>query len=171
MKRIFITIICLLVVKVFLYAQRPRNPLKAQVDTAPITYNNPIIPGFYSDPGVCCVGDDYYIVNSTFEYFPGVPVFHRKDLINWEQIGYCITRTTQLPIAPNIFAATIRYNEGIFYMITTNIRNGGNFIVTTRDPAGEWSDPIWIEASGIDPDLFFDDVWKGIPDFINICTV
>jgi len=126
----------------------------------PITFHNPIIPGFFSDPSVCRVGEDYYLVNSTFEYFPGVPVFHSKDLVNWELIGYCIDRPNQLPAGLNIFATTIRYHEGNFYMITTNIGAGGNFIVTATNPAGPWSDPIWIEARGIDPDLFFDDDGK-----------
>ena len=123
---------------------------------APVTYHNPVIPGFWSDPSVCRVGEDYYLVNSTFEYFPGVPVFHSKDLVNWEQIGYCIDRPTQLPKGLNIFATTIRYHEGTFYMITTNIGAEGNFYVTAKNPAGPWSDPIIIQAQGIDPDLFFD---------------
>ena len=123
----------------------------------PVTFHNPIIPGFFSDPSVCRVGEDYYLVNSTFEYFPGVPVFHSKDLVNWELIGYCIDRPDQLPKGLNIFATTIRHHEGTFYMITTNVGAGGNFYVTSTDPAGPWSDPIWVEARGIDPDLFFDD--------------
>ncbi|MCJ7446518.1 MAG: glycoside hydrolase family 43 protein [Bacteroidales bacterium] len=126
----------------------------------PVTFNNPVIPGFFSDPSVCRAGEDYYLVNSTFEYFPGVPVFHSKDLVNWEMIGYCIDRPTQLPKGLNIYATTIRYHEGTFYMITTNLGVGGNFYVTATDPAGPWSDPIWIEAQGIDPDLFFDDDGK-----------
>ncbi len=123
----------------------------------PVTFRNPIIPGFFSDPSVCRVGEDYYLVNSTFEYFPGVPVFHSKDLVNWEQIGYCIDRPSQLPEGLNIFATTIRHHQGTFYMITTNVGAGGNFYVTATNPAGPWSDPIFIEAKGIDPDLFFDD--------------
>ena len=124
-------------------------------------YQNPIIPGFHPDPSVCRVGDDFYIVNSSFEYFPGVPIFHSKDLVNWEQIGYCLTRDSQLPLqkcgaSAGIYATTIRYNEGIFYMTTTNVSGGGNFIVTATDPAGEWSDPVWLETTGIDPDLFFE---------------
>jgi xylan 1,4-beta-xylosidase len=126
----------------------------------PVTYTNPVIPGFWSDPSVCWVGEDYYLVNSTFEYFPGVPVFHSKDLVNWELIGYCIDRPTQLPKDLNIFATTIRYHEGTFYMITTNIGGGGNFYVTATNPAGPWSDPVFIEAQGIDPDLFFDEDGK-----------
>jgi xylan 1,4-beta-xylosidase len=124
-------------------------------------YQNPIIPGFHPDPSVCRVGDDFYIVNSSFEYFPGVPIFHSKDLVNWEQIGYCLTRESQLPLqkcgaSAGIYATTIRYNEGIFYMITTNVSGLGNFIVTATNPAGEWSEPIKVETTGIDPDLFFE---------------
>ena len=125
-----------------------------------ITYRNPVIPGFYSDPSVCRVGDDYYLVTSTFEYFPGVPVFHSKDLVNWELIGHCIDRPDQLPKGLNIFACTIRYHDGIFYMITTNMMAEWNFYVTATNPAGPWSDPVLIEVGGIDPDLFFDDDGK-----------
>ncbi len=125
------------------------------------TYSNPIIPGFHSDPSVCRVGDDYYLITSTFEYFPGIPVFHSKDLVNWEQIGYCIDRKEQFPNGMNLFAATIRYHDGVFYMINTNITGGGNFYVTATNPAGPWSNPIWLkDLGGIDPDLFWDDNGK-----------
>ncbi len=132
--------------------------------TAPqnITYQNPVISGFYPDPSICRVGDDYYTVHSTFEYFPGVPVLHSKDLVHWEKIGYCLTRKSQLPLekmraSGGIFAPTIRYHDGTFYMITTNVYGGGNFFVTAKNPAGPWSEPVWIEEEGIDPSLFFDD--------------
>ncbi len=128
-------------------------------------YRNPVLPGFYPDPSVCRVGDDYYMVNSTFNYFPAVPVHHSRDLIHWEQIGHCITRPTQtrlqnIGVWNGIYAPTIRYHEGTFYMVTTNVSGGGNFYVTTKDPAGEWSDPIYVREGGIDPDLFFDDDGK-----------
>jgi xylan 1,4-beta-xylosidase len=124
-------------------------------------YRNPVIPGFNPDPSVCRVGNDYYLVTSTFEYFPGVPVYHSEDLINWEQIGYCLTRKSQLPLdncwsSGGIYAPTIRYNNGTFYMVTTNVSGGGNFYVHTKDPAGEWSEPLWVKQGGIDPTLFFD---------------
>ncbi len=126
-----------------------------------VTYQNPIIPGFHSDPSVCRVGIDYYLITSTFEYFPGVPVFHSKDMVNWEKIGYCLDRKEQIPNGINIFAATIRHHEGTFYMITTNIIGGGNFYVTATNPAGPWSDPVWLkDLSGIDPDLFWDEDGK-----------
>src|SRR5688500_18407768 len=126
------------------------NAFSAVTDrTEPVTYHNPVVPGFFSDPSVCRVGDDYYLVNSSFEYFPGVPVFHSKDLVNWELIGYCITRLTQLPKGLNIFATTIRHHNGTFYMITTNVGGEGNFYVTATNPAGPWSDPVFIKAQGI----------------------
>lgn len=126
-----------------------------------ITYRNPVIPGFYPDPSICKVGDDYYLVTSTFEYFPGVPVFHSKDLVNWTQIGYCINRKEQLPMGVNIFAPNIQHHDGLFYMITTNFGGkGGNFYVTAEKPEGPWSEPQWVDLRGIDPDLFFDDNGK-----------
>lgn len=124
-------------------------------------YKNPVISGFYPDPSICRVGEDYYLATSTFEYFPGVPVFHSKDLINWKQIGHCLTRKSQLPLencgpSSGIYAPTIRFHEGVFYMTTTNLHSGGNFYVTTTDPAGEWSEPIYVKQGGIDPTIFFD---------------
>ncbi len=137
------------------------NPFKARVDpNAPVTYRNPVIPGFYSDPSVVRVGEDYYLVTSTFEYFPGIPVFHSRDLVHWEQIGHAIDRPDQLPQGMNVFACTLRYHDGTFYIINTNVGRGGNFFVTATDPAGPWSDPIWVKMGGIDPDLFFDDDGK-----------
>lgn len=124
-------------------------------------YKNPIIRGFHPDPSICKVDKDYFLVTSSFEYLPGVPLFHSKDLINWTQIGHCLTRDSQIDLknskcSGGIFAPTIRYYEGTFYMITTNITKG-NFIVKTTDPFGEWSDPIWINRMGIDPSLYWED--------------
>jgi alpha-N-arabinofuranosidase len=128
-------------------------------------FTNPIIPGFYPDPSGCRVGEDYYLVTSTFEYFPGVPVFHSRDLVHWRQIGHCLTRPSQLPLAKigssgGIYAPTIRHHDGKFYMVTTNVSQGKHFYVTADDPAGEWSEPVWISREGIDPSLFFDDDGK-----------
>ena len=128
-------------------------------------YENPVIPGFHPDPSICRVGEDFYLVTSSFEYFPGVPVFHSRDLVHWRQIGHCLTRRSQLELegvgaSHGIFAPTIRYHDGLFYMTTTNVTRGGNFIVTATDPAGEWSDPVWVDQPGIDPSLFFDDDGK-----------
>ena len=123
---------------------------------------NPIIPGFHPDPSIVRVENDYYIINSSFNYFPGVPIFHSKDLINWKQIGNVLDRESQLPLVnanswTGIYAPTIRYNDGIYYMITTNIGNRGNFMVTTDDLSKPWSDPIWLNQGGIDPSLYFED--------------
>ena len=130
-----------------------------------LTYQNPILPGFYPDPSICRVGEDYYLVNSSFEFFPGVPLWHSRDLVNWEQKGYVLTRESQLPLrngrtSGGIFAPTIRCHNGRFYMITTNVTDGGNFFVWTDDINGEWSDPVWIDHEGIDPSLFWDDDGK-----------
>ena len=123
-------------------------------------YRNPVISGFHPDPSVCRVGRDYYLVTSTFEYFPGVPVFHSRDLVHWRLLGHCLTRPEQLPLAAcppsgGIYAPTIRHQGGRFYMTTTNTTGGGNFLVHAEDPAGPWSDPVWIEQPGIDPSLYF----------------
>lgn len=129
-----------------------------------VTVNNPILSGFYPDPSICAVGEDFYLVTSTFAYFPGIPVFHSRDLKHWEQIGHVLERPSQLPLAgcghsQGIYAPTIRYYDGIFYVITTNVSGGGNFYVTAENPAGPWSDPVWLgeDAPGIDPSLFFDE--------------
>lgn len=124
-------------------------------------YKNPIIPGFHPDPSICRVGNDYYLVTSSFDYFPGVPLFHSKDLVNWEQLGHCLTRPSQLKLdkcwsSAGIYAPTIRYHKGVFYLITTNVSDKGNFIVHSKDPAGEWSDPVWLKQKGIDPSLYFE---------------
>lgn len=125
-------------------------------------FRNPVVPGFHADPSICRVGDDYYLVNSSFEYFPGVPVFHSKDLIHWKQIGHVLTRKSQLKLdharaSAGIYAPTLRYHNGLFYMVTTLVGGGGNFYVTAKNPAGPWSDPIWLDNAGMDPSLMFDD--------------
>lgn len=144
-------------------------------------YTNPVLKGFYPDPSVCRVGEDFFLVNSTFEFFPGVPVFHSKDLVHWKQIGHCINRSAQLKYATGsqsntgIYAPTIRYQDGIYYMITTNVAAGGNFYVWTKDPWGEWSDPVFLGTPGIDPSLFFDEDGKsyyiGTDESIYVCEV
>ena len=125
-------------------------------------YQNPIIPGYNPDPSICRVGDDFYLVTSTFEFFPGVPIYHSKNLVNWELINYCLTTDTQLPLegcraSGGIYAPTIRYHEGTFYMVTTNVTSKGNFIVHTQDIKGQWSEPAWVKQGGIDPSLFWDE--------------
>ncbi len=128
-------------------------------------YQNPVVPGFHPDPSVCRVGHDYYLATSTFEYFPGVPIFHSRDLVHWRKIGYCLTRQSQLSLPckgnwEGIYAPTLRYHDGTFYMVTTNVSGGGNFYVSARDPAGPWSEPIWVDDEWFDPSMFFDDDGK-----------
>ena len=123
---------------------------------------NPVIAGYHPDPSVCRVGSDYYLVNSSFQYFPGVPIYHSKDLVNWTLLGNVLDRESQLPLKGasswlGIYAPTIRYHAGTYYMITTNVGNVGNFMVTARDPRGPWSEPIWLQQQGIDPSLWFED--------------
>jgi alpha-N-arabinofuranosidase len=125
-------------------------------------YRNPVIPGFHPDPSVCHVGSDYYLVCSSFEYFPGVPVFHSRDLVHWTQLGHCLTRAEQLSLdgcraSGGIWAPTIRHHGGEFFMTTTNSTGRGNFVVRASDPAGAWSDPVWVDQPGIDPSLYFED--------------
>jgi len=127
-----------------------------------MTYQNPVITGFHPDPSICRVGEDYYLVTSSFEYFPGVPIFHSRDLVHWRQIGHCLHRQSQLDLqgtkpSHGIWAPTIRHHNGTFYMVTTLVPKWKNFYVTAKDPAGPWSEPVWLEQGGIDPDLFFDD--------------
>ena len=127
---------------------------------------NPILPGFYPDPSIVRAGDDYYILNSSFAYFPGLPIMHSKDLASWHQIGNVLLDDESLPLegtglSQGLFAPTIRYHEGRFYVVCTNITKGGNFIVTADDINGPWSKPIYIKgADGIDPSIFFDEDGK-----------
>ncbi|MEO1035645.1 MAG: glycoside hydrolase family 43 protein [Pseudomonadota bacterium] len=134
------------------------------------SFSNPIIAGFAPDPSLVRVGEDFYLVNSSFEYFPGLPIYHSRDLVNWSLIGYALANPVtayldDVDASGGIHAATIRYDDGVFYVVTTNIvhERPVSFIVTARNPAGPWSDPVVVEdAEGIDPSLFFDDdgrVW------------
>lgn len=128
------------------------------------TVTNPVIPGFHPDPSICRVGADYYLACSSFEYFPGVPVFHSRDLVHWTQIGNALERPSQLrlprdmPASGGIYAPTMRHHDGRFWLITTNVHDGGNLLFTATDPAGPWSDPIRLPGiAGIDPDLAWDE--------------
>lgn len=140
-----------------------------QTPPPPGHFQNPLIAGFYPDPSACRVGDDFYVVSSSFSFFPGLPIFHSTDLVNWTQIGHVLDRPSQLTgteglaASRAIFAPTIRHHDGTFYVVTTSVDGIGNFYVTATDPAGPWSEPKplpWI--NGIDPSFFFDDdgrVW------------
>ncbi len=147
----------------------------------PLGFRNPVLPGFHADPSVCRAGNDFYLVNSTFQYFPGVPVFHSKDLVNWEQVGNCLTRPSQVDLKGTdgnngIYAPTIRYNNGRFYMVTTVFPSRRHFYVWTDNPAGEWSEPVVIDfaVGSCDPTLYFEDdkcyfLWK--EGDIKICEI
>ncbi len=139
------------------------NPLKQN------EFYSPILQGCYPDPAICRKGDDYYLVNSSFAMFPGVPIFHSTDLVNWEQIGHVLDRTSQLNpddcgISAGIYAPAIHYNKynDTFYMVTTEFCKpiGRNLVVKTKDPRQGWSDPIDLKFGGIDPSMFFDDNGK-----------
>ena len=138
------------------YDQRTRKPDE---------FTNPILMGFYPDPSITRAGDAYYLVNSTFTYFPGIPVFRSRDLVHWTQIGNVIDRPSQLSfdtlgVSRGVFAPAIAYHAGTFYIVNTCVDCGGNFLVTATNPAGPWSDPVWLGFDGIDPSLFFDDDGK-----------
>lgn len=123
---------------------------------------NPVIKGFYPDPSVCEANGKYYLVCSTMQYFPGVPIFESEDLVNWEQIGHCFTRDEQVELnkvdsSSGVFAPTIRFYDGRYYMTTTNNQTHQNYYVYTDDIRGEWSDPIYVDQDGIDPSFYFED--------------
>lgn len=134
-----------------------------EVPLKPGQFRNPILAGFYPDPSITRAGDRYYLVNSTFTYYPGIPVFESRDLVHWTQVGNVIDRPSQLDfdglgMSRGVFAPTIEYHDGTFYVLNTSVDAGGNFIATAKSPAGPWSDPIWLKSiDGIDPALFFDD--------------
>lgn len=132
---------------------------------------NPILPGFHPDPSTCWVGDDYYIVNSTFEWFPGIPVHHSRDLKNWRCIGHILTRQSQLDLrgvvdSGGVWAPSLSHADGKFWLIYTNLRNMGLgrpfkdimiSLATADDILGPWTDPVELDSIGFDPSLFHDD--------------
>ena len=131
---------------------------------------NPILPGFHPDPSICRVGDDYYVANSTFEWFPGVPIHHSRDLANWRLIGHALTRPSQLDLrgiadSGGVWAPSLSYADGKFWLIYTNIRTCGMgrpfkdigiYLTTARDIQGPWSEPVVLNSIGFDPSLFHD---------------
>ena len=137
----------------------------------PIMIKNPILPGFHPDPSICRVGDDYYIANSTFEWFPGVPIHHSRDLVNWRLIGHALTRKSQLNLrgmadSAGVWAPSLSYADGQFWLIYTNIRTCGMgrpfkdigiYLTTAKDIHGPWSEPVVLNSIGFDPSLFHDD--------------
>jgi xylan 1,4-beta-xylosidase len=139
-------------------------------------YRNPVLAGFYPDPSAIRVGDDFYLVNSSFGYFPGLPIFHSRDLVSWTQIGDAVDRPGQIDfghheLTRGLFAASISHHGDTFYISNTCFYcDGGNYVITAKNPAGPWSDPVWLGIEGIDPSLFFDDdgrAWlvnNGLPE-------
>lgn len=138
-------------------------------------YRNPILPGCHPDPSICRVGDEYFLVTSTFEYLPGLPIHRSTNLVDWQPIGHAIHRAEQLdprsgldlrsiPSSKGLYAPTIRHHAGRFYVVCTHVAGAqhpparsGHFVVTAADPAGPWSAPVWLEGlPGIDPSLTFD---------------
>jgi beta-xylosidase len=134
--------------------------------SSPSSFRNPVLAGFYPDPSVCRVGDHYYLVTSSFAYFPGVPIFRSPNLVDWTQLGHVLDRPAQLDLmdtrggllSQGIYAPTLRHHAGRFWMITTNATDSGGtaFFGTATDPAGQWSDPVPVDIPGIDPDLAWD---------------
>jgi xylan 1,4-beta-xylosidase len=124
-------------------------------------FTNPVIPGFHPDPSICRAGADYYLACSSFEYFPGVPIFHSRDLVHWDQIGnvlesYALPDTT--PSSGGVYAPTLRYHDDRFWLITSDVSGGGTVLFTAADPAGPWSEPVRMPGvPGVDPDLAWDD--------------
>jgi xylan 1,4-beta-xylosidase len=131
--------------------------------TPPGKYRNPVIAGFYPDPSIVRVGPDFYLVHSSFAWFPGIPVWRSRDLVHWHRLGNAIDRPGQLDfgavgLSRGVFAPGLAWHAGRFYIVGTCVDCGGNFVITARDPAGPWSDPVWLrDVEGIDPSLFFDD--------------
>ncbi|HTC20849.1 MAG TPA: family 43 glycosylhydrolase, partial [bacterium] len=141
------------------------QPITLHAEDSINTFKNPILSGFHPDPSIVRVGKDFYLTNSTFEYFPGLPIFHSRDLVHWTQIGNALDRPSQLPLKGatdfgGLYAPTIRHWNGLFYLTCTNVSGGGNFIVTAKDPKGPWSEPVWMNIPGIDGSMFFDDDGK-----------
>ncbi|WP_137174190.1 glycoside hydrolase family 43 protein [Massilia sp. HP4] len=127
----------------------------------PSQFRNPILSGYYPDPSVLRVGDDYYLINSSFANFPGLPLFHSRDLVSWKQIGNVIDRPSQfsfkgLRSSQGIYAPDISHRNGLFYVVTTCVNCGGNVVMTAKNPSGPWSDPVRLDFGGIDPSLFWD---------------
>jgi len=132
---------------------------------------NPVIPGFFPDPSVCAASDYFYLAASSFAFYPGIPLFRSKNLVDWEHIGHALTQDhidfTTLEISDGVWAPTLRYHEGLFYLVFS-VSHGPQgmktYLMTTNDPAGLWSAPKQLHIEGFDPSLFFDDgrVWLTI---------
>lgn len=135
-----------------------------------ITATNPILPGCYPDPSICRVGESYYLVTSTFEYLPGLPILRSSDLVHWETVGHAIDRAGMLDFegirsSGGLYAPTIRHDGELFWIVCTLVdqadpTRGGNFVITARDARGPWSEPTWLDVDGIDPSVAFDETGR-----------
>lgn len=172
MKRVAALLLCCAMFAPTVSAQEPvlfdwfeyrGNDAVFDVPLPPGSYRNPILAGFHPDPSITRAGDRFYLVTSSFTFYPGIPVFESTDLVHWKQIGNVIHRPSQLDFdglgsSRGVFAPAIEFHDGTFYVANTAVDSGGNFIATAKDPAGPWSDPVWLPGiEGIDPSLFFDD--------------
>jgi len=139
------------------------------------SFRNPVMSGFQPDPSILRVGKDFYLVNSTFAYFPAMPVYHSTDMVHWRLIGHGVDRPEQMPFgnvstSQGIYASSISHHRGTFYIVSTCVGCKGNFIISAKNPAGPWSDPVWLDFEGIDPSLFIDEdgsAWmvnNGVPE-------
>ena len=129
---------------------------------------NPVLRGFCPDPSIIRAGEDYYIAVSTFEWFPGVKIFHSRDLKNWEQVGAALTRPSQIdmkgdPTSGGVWAPCLTYDGSRFYLLFTDVKtkkgryyNTHNYLIWTDDIRGEWSEPVYLNSIGFDPSLFHD---------------
>ncbi|QXP70791.1 glycoside hydrolase family 43 protein [Polaribacter sp. R2A056_3_33] len=162
MKNFFIIVI----VSVFCFNCSGKKENKMTSEFVETSFANPVLKGFYPDPSICKVDSSYYLINSTFAYFPGIPVFKSDDLVNWKQIGNALDRPEQLDlegleVSQGVFAPAISYHNGVFYIINTIVGGKNNFIISASNPAGPWSNPTWLpEVEGIDPSMFFDENGK-----------
>lgn len=133
-----------------------------RITLRPGQYRNPVLSGYAPDPSIVRVGQDYYLVNSSFTNFPGLPIYHSRDLVTWRHIGNALNRAGQIDftgqwVSGGIMAPDISYRDGTFYIVSTNNRN---FVITAKSPQEPWSDPVWLDFDGIDPSLFWDDDGK-----------
>ena len=129
---------------------------------------NPILKGFCPDPCIIRAGEDFYIAVSTFEWWPGVRIYHSKDLKHWEQIPSPLLRQSQLdmtgdPTSGGVWAPCLSYDGKKFWLVYTDVKtkkgmyyNTHNYLVWTEDIYGDWSEPVYLNSVGFDPSLFHD---------------
>lgn len=126
-----------------------------------MNFNNPVLRGFHPDPSICRVDDVFYLACSSFEFYPGVPLFESRDLINWKPVGFAVTEAGGMKLtgaenSEGLFAPTLRWHDGLFYLVVTDVSGIGNFYVTAPKIEGPWSAPIRVAQGGIDPSFFFE---------------